>query len=85
MDKFFESEKEYNRTMLFYFSNIYMLFHIYCRNEYYESNILIILAYCFPIYFLSSLLKLEKEDFENIQIILTSLVFVYDINTIFIE
>ena len=80
MEDFFESEKDYNRKMLYYISNIYMLFHIYLRYDYYETNSSFIILSSIPLYFLSSFLKLDEKDFENIQVVLTSLVCIYDLN-----
>jgi len=80
METFFESEKEYNRKMLFYLSNIYMLFHIYNSYDYYQENTMNVIIYSFPLYFLTNFLQLDQKDFENIQVFLTSMLFLYDLN-----
>ena len=79
MENFFKSEKDYNRKMLYFLSNIYLLFHIYCRYEYYEENSSFIILSSIPLYFLSSFLELDEKDFENIQIVLTTIVLVNDL------
>ena len=85
MEHFFESEKEYNRKMLFYLSNIYMLFHIYNSYDYYQDNTLNIIFYTIPLYYLTKYLQLDQKDFENIQVFLTSILFLYDLNISFLE
>ena len=85
MEHFFESEKEYNRKMLFYLSNIYMLFHIYNSYSYYEDNTMNIVISSVPLYYLTSSLQLDQNEFENIQVILTSTLFLYDLNNSFQE
>lgn len=83
MEHFFESEKEYNRKMLFYFSNIYMLFHIYNSYHYYQDNTMNIVLYTIPLYYLTKYLQFDQKDFENIQVFLTSILFLYDLNISF--
>ena len=85
MEHFFESEKEYNRKMLFYFSNIYMLFHIYNSYDYYQDNAMNIVLSTIPLYYLTKYLQLDQTDFENIQVFLTSTLFLYDLNNSFQE
>ena len=85
MEHFFESEKEYNRKMLFYLSNIYMLFHIYNSYSYYEDNTMNIVLSSVPLYYLTNFLQLDQKEFENIQVFLTSIVFLYDLNLILQE
>ena len=85
MEHFFESEKEYNRNMLFYLSNIYMLFHIYNSYDYYQDNTMNIVLSTIPLYYLTKYLQLDQKDFENIQVFLTSIVFLYDLNISFLE
>ena len=80
MEKFFQTEKDYNRTMLYFLSNIYLLIHIYIRYDYYEDNSTFIIFSTVPLYFISSFLKLDQKDFENIQVILTSMLFIHDLN-----
>lgn len=83
MENLFESEKEYNRKMLFYLSNIYMLFHIYNSYDYYQENIINIVISTVPLYYLTNFLQLDQKDFENIQVSLTSILFLYDLNISF--
>jgi len=80
MEHFFESEKEYNRKMLFYLSNFYMLFHIYNAYSYYEENTMNIVLSTIPLYYLISFLQLDHKDIENIQVVLTFMMFLYDLN-----
>ena len=85
MEHFFESEKEYNRKMLFYLSNLYMLFHIYNSYAYYQDNAMNIVLSTIPLYYLTNFLQLDQKDFENIQVFLTFTLFLYDLNISFLE
>lgn len=85
MEHFFESEKEYNRKMFFYLSNIYMLFHIYNSYDYYQENTINIILSMIPLYYLTKYLQFDQKDFENIQVFLTSILFLYDLNISFLE
>ena len=80
MENFFETEKDYNRKMLYFLSNIYLLIHFYHSYEYYQENSSMVIFSSIPIYYISSFLKLDEKDFENIQIILTSMLFIHDLN-----
>lgn len=84
MENFFESDQEYNRKMLFYLSNIYMLFHIYNSYSYYEDNTMNIVISSVPLYSLTGFLQFSQSDFENIQVFLTTMLFLYDLNIRFL-
>ena len=79
MDNFFYSEKEYNQKMLHYFANLYLLFHTYFQFDYYIDNIYLILFYCLPLYFIIDFMKLDYDEINNIQIILTTILILHDL------
>ena len=84
MERFFASEKEYNRKMLHYFVNLYLMFHTYFHFDYYVNNIYLILFYCFPIYFIVEVMGLDQNEINNIQIVLTTILILHDFKDNFI-
>ena len=79
MEKFFSSEKEYNRKMLHYFVNLYLMIHTYFHFDYYVDNIYLIIFYCFPLYFMIEVMSLDHNEINNIQIVLTTLLILHDL------